>query len=396
MFESITFFNQNKDNPSKPLDIGALVECMLFYGKTNIVANQSILRQLFSYFGIERVIELINEDLLHIIYTESFAGIFTKTEGNIAYHDACIASSPQHTYDIVIRKLCSDITGKSGRGRRLANRIHGLIEVVKHESIVTDGARDLFLDQEYINKSAKNILEFLVPEPVNFDGIEFFTNKTERGVIVSSNIDFVALNRIYHKYVSPKHSTLAPSTILSHVVHVENEIHFSSNNMSEIATSDLSANLIAQRVNGLIEKSTKSSDNLNDFKGFIFNNAKMLREAVNNKQVDLDELIELLKKSREFKKWIIGLDPDESLIKNYYAEVTKETFVDKLPSKVSRWGIFTSAGAIIDIALTGGVGTAVGLGISALDAFYLDKLISGWKPNQFIEEEVKKLLEKDK
>ena len=64
MFDSITFFNKNPTDPSNPLDIGGLVECMLFYGKTIVVANASILRQLFTYFGINRVIELIEEELL--------------------------------------------------------------------------------------------------------------------------------------------------------------------------------------------------------------------------------------------------------------------------------------------------------------------------------------------
>jgi hypothetical protein len=66
--------------------------------------------------------------------------------------------------------------------------------------------------------------------------------------------------------------------------------------------------------------------------------------------------------------------------------------LEKLPSKSIRWSFFTGAGIITDIAATGGIATLVGLGLSALDTFYLDKLISGWKPNQFIEEEVKKLL----
>ena len=44
---------------------------------------------------------------------------------------------------------------------------------------------------------------------------------------------------------------------------------------------------------------------------------------------------------------------------------------------------------------TGGIGTAVGLGLGALDTFYLDKLISGWKPNQFIEDDVKELLKNE-
>ncbi|NQU84350.1 MAG: hypothetical protein HQ541_01190, partial [Mariniphaga sp.] len=55
-------------------------------------------------------------------------------------------------------------------------------------------------------------------------------------------------------------------------------------------------------------------------------------------------------------------------------------------------GIFTGAGIIADAVATRGIGTVIGLGLGALDTFYLDKLISGWKPNQFIEDEVKELL----
>jgi hypothetical protein len=47
-------------------------------------------------------------------------------------------------------------------------------------------------------------------------------------------------------------------------------------------------------------------------------------------------------------------------------------------------------GLLADSIATGGVGTAIGLTVGALDTFCLDKLFSGWKPNQFIEEEVKK------
>jgi len=100
----------------------------------------------------------------------------------------------------------------------------------------------------------------------------------------------------------------------------------------------------------------------------------------------------VLKKSRDFKKWLSGVDPDQDLIKNYYAEVTKKTIVDKLPGKSVRWGIFTGAGLIADAVPTGGIGTVIGLGLGALDKFYLDKLITGWKPSQFIEEEVKEIL----
>jgi len=108
----------------------------------------------------------------------------------------------------------------------------------------------------------------------------------------------------------------------------------------------------------------------------------------------LDDLISVLKKSQKFKKWILGVEPDQNLLKSYYAEVTQETFVDKLPGKSVRWGIFTGTGFIADAVATGGIGTAIGVGLGVLDTFYLDKLISGWKPSQFIENEVKGLLDR--
>jgi hypothetical protein len=46
MFQSITFRDQNKENATKPIDIGMLFECMLFYENTNVIATEGILKQL--------------------------------------------------------------------------------------------------------------------------------------------------------------------------------------------------------------------------------------------------------------------------------------------------------------------------------------------------------------
>ncbi|VAW66055.1 hypothetical protein MNBD_GAMMA11-2019 [hydrothermal vent metagenome] len=392
MFESITFFNQNKTNPTAPLDIGSLVECMLFYQKTVIVANQSILRQLFTYFGVNRVIELIQEDLLQIEYTETNVGIHTSNINGNEYHDAIQFSSPQHTYAIELRKICIDLIGKEGKGKRTARSIENLIKVKNHEHIILEGARASILDQNYINHAVKSTIKSLIHETIDISGIEFNTEKTDSGISVVSNINFNALNQVYHKYIPPTHSTLSHAQILSHTLNVESELYFSSNNLSEIATSDLSSELISHKVNYVLNKSIKSSNEISEFQQFIFDDAKSLRDAVNNNQIDLDELIKVLKNSQKFKKWISGIDPDEDLIKKYYTEVTEKTFVEKLPGKTTRWGVFTGAGFVVDLVATGGAGTAIGLGLSALDAFYLDSLISGWKPNQYIEEEVKILL----
>ena len=394
MFEAISLTTQNKLDAKSPIDIGTLVECMLFYERTTVIANQSILAQLVLYFGVERLLILIQEKLLNIVYTESGIGIITRTENNTQFHDMGEFSSPQHAYQDELRKICINATGKSGKGRRLAQKIQDKIHVTKHDHIILEGARKSILDQDYVNSAARIVIRELVPEINDVSGISFHTEKTPNGIVVATNINFVALNELYHRRVPPEHSSLNTASILVHLLEVEKELYFASSNLSELASSDLSAKLAEQKIDYVLARSAKSSEDLNHFKGFVFNDAKAIREAINSNCVNLDELIAVLQKSAKFKKWIVGRGPDADLVKSYYEEVTRKTIADKLPGKSVRWGVFTGLGLAADALATGGLGTITGIALGALDAFYIDKLISGWKPTQFIEEDVKKLINK--
>jgi hypothetical protein len=51
--------------------------------------------------------------------------------------------------------------------------------------------------------------------------------------------------------------------------------------------------------------------------------------------------------------------------------------------------LFSGAGLILDHALTGGIGTAIGMGLGLADTFLIDKLLRGWKPNSFVDIQIK-------
>ena len=99
-------------------------------------------------------------------------------------------------------------------------------------------------------------------------------------------------------------------------------------------------------------------------------------------------MVQVIRKAEEFKTWLQGVESNSDLLKEYYQAVTKETKLEKLPGKSVRFSLFTGLGLAADATFTGGLGTLAGVSLGALDTFYLDKLIAGWKPNQFIEEEV--------
>lgn len=395
MFEAIIFRAQNKTNVHKPLDIGMLLECMLFYKTTTVIANRAILKQLLIDVGVDQLIELIEENLLNIIYTESFTGIQTDTSNaGLELHNPIIFSSPQHTFEEVVRKVCVEVTGKEGRGRRVARRVENKIKVMHHEKILTDGARKSLLDQGYLEKAVPIILKSIVPI-VEIYNIEFNTADSEKGIRVFTNIDFAKLNTAYHRIVPPSHSSITAAFILSHLFDVESDLYFSSLYLAELATNPLGSLLMAEKLGYLQKRSLRSQEKIGEFQRFVFEDARDLREAVNSKKVDITEVIKVIRKSNEFKKWLTAQDPSADLIKEYYKAVTKESFIDKLPGKSVRWAIFTALGLAADAVATGGIGVVTGITLGALDTFFIDKLLKGWSPSQFIEENVKNLLKDD-
>ena len=130
------------------------------------------------------------------------------------------------------------------------------------------------------------------------------------------------------------------------------------------------------------------------FQNFLFEDSKAVCETMNRGERTFKDLLELISKAKKFQKWLAGKEPDSDLLKEYYKEVTAGSWVDKLTARTARWSLFTGVGLAIDALGGGGLGTAASLAISAGDAFIVDSIIGGWKPNQFIDNEVKKFVKK--
>lgn len=121
------------------------------------------------------------------------------------------------------------------------------------------------------------------------------------------------------------------------------------------------------------------------FQDYVFDDARAISESINSGEKSFRDLYQLLIEAAKFKSWLKEQEPNQELFRAYFQEITKKSWVDKLPPKSIRWAIFNLAGLGIDALGAGGVGKLMGLTVSAFDEFLLDKIIKGWKPNQFIE-----------
>lgn len=395
MFESIIFRHQRKTNTDSPLDIGLLVEALTFYQSVTVISDKGILKQLIEQFGYECLIELIENNFLNIIYLDNGLAIQT-TNTNTANerHSPIIYSTPRLSLDSAAHELFINAVGKQGKGRRVANRFIRSTKAISMENNLVEDIKFDFSDTNYVQKSVQHIIKHLTPEYPNPSNIIFQPETEGNYLLVNTNINFVELNRIYHTKIPATHSSMSPAYLLSHLFNVRSDIHFSSHYEAEIATDTINSLVLNYKYIDLLERRNISDDAIKLFQDFIFDDSKAVGSAFESGSRNCRELLALLEKAGKFKKWLHNKDPDAELLKDYFKEITSDSWVDKLPAKGTRWSIFTGIGMGVDALGAGGLGTAAGMAISASDAFILDKFLKGWKPNQFVEKELSNFVKK--
>lgn len=396
MFESLVIRNKRDFYTKKPIDLGFLAEAMLFYQSVTVIADKSILSQLIYDCGHEVLMELLENKFLKIEYLNNGLGINASNANTPAERlKPIVYGLPKLSLNVASTEICREYTGKSGKGRRISQRLLRNIEPISfdpHElpnEILTD-----FADSNFVEQSVIHIIKNFTPEYPNPDSIKFVVYKDNETLFTRTNINFEILNSFYHSRIPKTHSSLSSSYLLSHLFNLKGDNYFCTKYKSEITTDPVNAGINNIRYSDILYRHKVSQDGIRLFQDFVFENSKSIREVVNSGERTFKDLLELIEKAKKFKAWIAKKDPDKDLLKEYFKEVTAKSWIDKLPTKSVRWSIFSGIGLAIDALGASGLGTAGALAISAGDALVLDSILKGWKPNQFIEDDLKKFIKK--
>jgi hypothetical protein len=387
MFEKIVFKNQS--GYGDLLDIGAIAEALLFYGQVSIIANSATI-----YFILKKIppfvlLDLVCNDRLNILYTEDQLAVSTiDRPTSLPLHSFSKFSSPQHTFDKIPFKCFFEKTNNRLASRKFANKI---IQT-NHDFFDQEAVLSTFENFQRDELSVDSIIHSLVPEYRQSDTIRFRLERENGGFIIDTNIDFIALNTAHHRLVPKEHSSITSAYLLSLFQDSQEELYFGGKLNSEIAVSSLSRKIHSQTVDSILNRSIKSESQIQAFSALTLESGHAIRESINNNKLAFSEVVGLLDKADKFRDWLKDQPTDEELIKNYYQATIKNSFVEKLPVKSIRWGVFTSAGLVVDSLGAGGLGTAIGTALGVFDTFILDKLIGGWRPHHFVEGELVKLL----
>lgn len=108
----------------------------------------------------------------------------------------------------------------------------------------------------------------------------------------------------------------------------------------------------------------------------VLANGHEIGESLRDTYRTWGEYIELLKKARKFKEWLVKQEPDAILIHEYLKALEKDTWLNSTPAKTIRFIVLQVLGFLVP--------GAANVTLNAADSLLLERLMRGWRPSQFV------------
>lgn len=153
---------------------------------------------------------------------------------------------------------------------------------------------------------------------------------------------------------------------------------------SDIIGTDEISDFAVMRNDLALTRADRSRDGIRHFEWLTLEEAGAFADAYNEGSIDFDTALRHIDKSDKFRHWLEGLPPSADIVSEYNAALAREGVFEGTVPSVARFAFFTSAGVAADVALTGGIGTAAGIGLALFDSLLVQKVVRGWRPNVFV------------
>jgi len=393
MFDNIVVFRNNQNGTL--IDKGMLAEALLFYDKVHLLLNRGTLSALWNQLGAEGVDRLIDRPEVRISYLcQNFGTIGTGQPGLRSYNYAIFqlggaAKKKKLSKQEEMEQILERSLGRSKITRKRIARVMSTTSFPRVEDDMppdqlTRGASGDLDDETFVEAAIGSALRALVPGYALQRSWHFRVLKFNDGSFtVDTNLDFDAINIEYHKTVPPEHSSITPDYLLTFIYDSHVGTYFASRYSAEFVHDPLCSSIMKLKYLNLFRRRERSVEEIDLFQDLHLE-GRSLSETLNRNERTFDEFFRLLDQARKFKAWLRNVNPDEKLMREYFDAVTRQTWIDKLPTKGMRWVITTGLAAAVEALYPTGTAMAAAQGLSLADATVLDKILKGWKPDQFV------------
>jgi len=395
MFDRI-FIKKNKISDTS-VDLGKLCEAILFYDKTDFLLDKFTVSQFVKTIDLEKLKEYSSNGIINLHLRNSAIGIINFEKRGKMGVGPVITKSHAFNLTPFVHQSYLEVLGDKKQASIKTDEFLELCSPLEY----TDGFQNILEseceDAVLLTSQLKVYLNSYLPQ-LDLSSLQLIIEDkidTPMGVpvyIFKSSINLDELNEKYFKLMPDGHF-FDWSSFLLNSNESSGDINIASQFNAEIYTDIMHYPYIQNRVEEIVKKVSKSEKDINTFENIILEHYKPIRDSINSGEKSFLDFTEIIDKSLKFKMWLKEVENDSSLLAQYYEAVTKGSWIDKKAIKAARFCFFTAFGILGD-ALTGGI--PIGSLVSSLsDNYLVPKLAAGWKPNQFIDDEVKPFLPKN-
>ena len=341
--------------------------------------------------------------MIELVYLENHLGVATINGGKTnERHGLVFTESPLQKLDEWVYQKLLLWTDNRRKSRSLTDRLVRHVKPIRWKNPEAGDARNDLLDPGFANACARAAVPHLAPGYIPPNDayysvkLEAESSIAARGftmdMSIETNFDFDIANRFYRRAVPD--ARFDKAAVLSGVFAGLTDLRVAASFSEEMAVSPSSLAIAELKLSQLLSKRQESARKIDIFQEWTCANGRAIREAVTEKKMNFEDVLRLAEAAGRFKEWLTDhVDPSSDLVKEYVHAVCSTSWADKLPPKVVRVLLFNAAGAALSPLMTPIGGVATGLVLSALDTFLVDRLVRGWKPNQFVEGPLKQFVD---
>lgn len=379
------------------LDLGAIAETLLFYGHVDLVLDFGSVGPLVSQIGVDNFVSLVERPEVTLTFMANAAGVHSRRRNLIERHTfnylelAKTAEGLELTTESRLATALTRFTGitpNEQQMQRVLDAVHfsRLGADTRPGAILGAMMQNDLADRDYSNRAARAVVEALLPGYMMPADWHYRLHNLDNGQYVcATNYDFDDLNARYHEVVSPEHSSLTRPYLASLLLDARVSLSLAAQYGTELVSDSKLISIIDAKLSTLLQRSTRSAEQIAAFQAMTLDNGRAVREAINQGHRDFGDFLDLLDEAERFKSWLRNAEPTTENLTHFYAEVCAASWIDKLPSKGIRFALFTGAGFLLERMGVPAM-DAIGVGLGAADTFVLDSIARGWRPNQFIEQ----------
>jgi hypothetical protein len=381
------------------VDLGAFAELLLFFGKVEVLVGPGEFTELLSSVGLDNLLHLQDEGLVAVRVLREVLAVHHNRRTDI-YDFGCFQPNSggreerlQTPGEVVTAAMRRARIGE-GRVRRRLGRFfrHGSVESVNHrvghpKGIPELARRDLE-DASYVTDVVRAFLDGYgyTNRPEDW---RFRVQKVEGGFRIDTNLDFDRLSQI-SSVIHGEPRQLTAAHLVDCVQDIRLEHHRAAVHDADIAASFFSGRLRQLR---LLDRPAPGkrpgTEQVAQFQDVVLQ-GRSIGDAMRSGRRTVKDLLDLLAKAHRFKEWLAGRPPDADLLAEYVREISHLPWIEKLPGRVLRFSLVSGASLAAGALLDPTAGAISGVGLAAANDFLIERLAHGWRPNQFVRDELER------